>query len=66
MFTPGAPTDNDSFSDEGISAEELAANRKRALKKKLKNLKNRRRKKIKKAKKKANMCGVCAKELCEI
>ena len=54
----------DSFSHEGLSPEEVALRQKRLDAKKAKNQKRRSRKKQKKKLKNANMCGVCAKELC--
>ena len=60
MSTPG----EESFSDEGISPEEAAANRKRKEAKKAKNQKRRSRKKLKKQLKKNNACFRCGVEFC--
>ena len=54
----------ESFSDEGISAEQAAANRKRKEAKKVKNQKRRSRKKLKKKLKKDKACFCCGRQFC--
>lgn len=55
----------ESFSDEGISAEQAATNRKRKEAKKSKNQKRRSRKKLKKKLQKDNACFRCGREFCD-
>ena len=55
----------ESFSDEGISAEQAAINRKRKETKKVKNQKRRSRKKLKKQLKKDRACFRCGRVLCD-
>ena len=54
----------ESFSDEGISAEQAAANKKRKEAKKAKNQKRRSRKKVKKQLKNNNACFCCGVVFC--
>ena len=55
---------DESFSDEGLSAEQSATNRKRKLVKKEKNQKRRARKKLKKKLAKSKACFRCGREFC--